>query len=214
MSRPVGIFGGTFDPVHFGHLRAALELMEGLGLEQVRLVPASVPPHRDEPGAGPDQRLAMVRAAAASQAGFVVDERELRRSGPSYMVDTLQSLREEFGQRPLCLLLGLDAYLGLPKWHRWERIIELAHIVVAHRPGWRLDGVREGREAALHLLDERCGEAGSLAEAPAGRVVLHPVTQLDISATDIRRRVREGRSARFLLPDAVWDIILKEQLYR
>lgn len=215
MAEPIGIFGGTFDPIHFGHLRSALELKQALGLAEVRLIPASVPPHRGEPGANAAQRLAMVRAAVATDRDFVIDERELRREGPSYMADTLASLREEVGpERPLCLMLGMDAFLGLPGWHRWESIPTLAHLVVAHRPGWQLADARGAEHEAVTLLQRARAEARMLHEAPAGAVVTHPVTPLGISATAIRRLVAEGKSARYLLPDAVWDIIVEQRLYK
>ncbi len=215
MLRPIGLFGGTFDPIHFGHLRAALELYEELGLEQVRLIPAAVPPHREQPAAAPHLRLAMVRAAVAAEPAFVVDERELHRPGPSYMVDTLASLREELGvEVPLCLILGLDAFLGLPRWHRWEQIPALAHLVVAHRPGWRVEDAVGAEQQAVALLQERRSEKPALGATPAGAVVLQPITPLAISATAIRQRIGEGRSARFLLPETVWDIIVKESIYR
>ncbi len=212
--RRVGVFGGTFDPIHFGHLRAALELHEALALDELRLVPASVPPHRGEPGVEPKQRLSMVRAAASDQPGFVIDERELRREGPSYMVDTLQSLRDEMGEVSLSLLLGLDAFLGLPRWHRWERILELAHVVVAHRPGWHLDDAEGAEQTAVRLLEERQAGPSVLRTQPAGSIILQAVTPLAISATAIRRLIREGHSARYLIPDAVWHMIEKDQLYR
>ena len=134
---PIGIFGGTFDPIHCGHLRTAFELWQELGLSQVRFMPTGSPPHRSQLYATPELRLRMVQAAIADQRGFVVDDREVRRSGVSYSVDTLTDMRREFPQTPLCVLLGMDAFLGLPNWHRWREILKLAHIVVAHRPGWR-----------------------------------------------------------------------------
>ncbi len=132
----IGIFGGTFDPVHFGHLRPALEVQQALGLDEVRFIPAGQPPHRDMPHATAPQRLSMLQTAIEDQPGFAADEREIQREGPSYMVDTLALLREELGQIPLCLILGYDAFLGLPAWHQWHRLIELAHLVITHRPGW------------------------------------------------------------------------------
>jgi nicotinate-nucleotide adenylyltransferase len=212
--RPIGVFGGTFDPVHFGHLRPALELMEALSLEQVHLIPCAIPPHRDIPRAEETHRLEMLRRAVAGQPGFVVDERELRRGGVSYMVDTLASLRDEFGERPLCLLLGMDAFLQLHRWHRWTEIPELAHVVATHRPGWELDSVSVAGPMAELLAQRRVARAETLSSEPAGRILLQSVTQLDISATAIRRAVCEGRSARYLTRDAVLEYIAEHDLYQ
>lgn len=211
---PIGVFGGTFDPVHFGHLRPALELLDGLSLQRLHLIPCAVPPHRGEPHASAAQRLNMLRLAVAGQAGFVVDERELERSGPSYMVDTLASLRAEVGDTPLCLLLGLDAFLGLPGWHQWQRLPELAHIVVTHRPGWRLDEAAMPQALRQALEGHWLADGTALRQQPAGGVLLQGVTQLDISATDIRERIAAGKSASYLLPATVWQYIQEQELYR
>jgi len=207
----IGIFGGTFDPVHFGHLRPALEVQQALGLNEVRFIPAGQPPHRETPYASTPQRLSMLRTAIDDQPGFVVDERELRREGPSYMVDTLASLREEVGQTPLCLILGYDAFLGLPGWHQWNSLIELAHLVITHRPGWNHDELDD----ALQSLVKQC-ETGveRLSEQAAGGLLFVPVTQLDISATIIREQIRAGQDIRYLLPDTVYRIIREQKLYR
>ncbi len=209
--QPIGVLGGTFDPVHFGHLRSALEVREALGLAQLRLIPCRLPPHRDPPVASAAQRLAMLEAAIAGEPGLHVDRRELDRPPPSYTVDTLRSLRTEFGaQAPLCLLLGQDAFRGVPAWHRWELLIELAHFIVLERPQpperWppEVEALLEGRRAA---------DPKRLAECPAGLVLCHRVTQLDISATRIRDLVASGSSPRYLLPDAVWAMILEHGLY-
>jgi len=207
----IGIFGGTFDPVHFGHLRPALEVQQALGLNEVRFIPAGQPPHREMPNATTPQRLSMLRAAVEDQPGFVVDEREVRREGPSYMVDTLTSLREEVGQLPLCLILGYDAFLGLPGWHQWHRLIELAHLVITHRPGWNHDDLDDTLQS-LVKQHERAFER--LAEQAAGGLVFVPVTQLDISATSIREQIRAGQDIRYLLPDTVNRIISEQKLYR
>lgn len=210
---PIGIFGGTFDPIHYGHLRPALELREQLGLDEVRFTPAAQPPHRATPTVSSAQRLAMLQRAVAGVGGFAVDARELQRSGPSYMVDTLRSLRDELGTRPLVLLLGLDAFLGLPSWHRWQAIIELAHIAVATRPGWSTAEL-QGNEALARLWRERATEgAAALHATPAGRMVMVPVTPLAISATAIREQLFQGRSVRFLLPDSVLHYIEDNRLY-
>jgi nicotinate-nucleotide adenylyltransferase len=211
---PVGVFGGTFDPVHFGHLRPALELFEQLALQRLLLVPSAVPPHRDEPSATAAQRLAMLKLAVEGQRGFVVDERELLRPGPSYMVDTLASLRAELGETPLCLLLGVDAFLGLPGWHQWQRLLELAHIVVAHRPGWRLDETSMPQALRQAVAGRWLADGQALRAQPAGGVLLQGVTQLDISATGIRERIAAGKSANYLLPAVVWQYIQEQDLYR
>lgn len=208
----VGILGGTFDPIHFGHLRPALELMETLGLAEVRLIPCGRPPHRNPPRASAAARLAMLQLAVAGQPGLRVDARELERPGPSYMVDTLASLRAELGATPLCLLLGSDAFLGLPQWHRWQDLLALAHLVVMHRPGWGLDESLPAPLAPL-VAARQVHEAAALAVQPAGSILLTPVTPLDISATAIRALVAAGRSPRYLLPDAVWDHIRTHGLY-
>lgn len=213
--RPIGIFGGTFDPVHFGHLRPALELKERLELAQVHLIPCNIPPHRGEPHATAEQRCAMLELAIEGEPALLLDRREVERQGPSYMVDTLRSLREEVGdERPLCLILGGDAFLGLPSWYHWRELLPLAHLVVAHRPGWEL---REGTlEAPLEEIvrQHRLENPQQLCAAPAGGILLQAVTPLDISATSIRQQVAAGASANFLLPQSVWDYIRRHNLYR
>ncbi|MEO7387518.1 MAG: nicotinate-nucleotide adenylyltransferase [Gammaproteobacteria bacterium] len=208
--QPVGIFGGTFDPIHVGHLRTAHELMTALGMTEVRFVPSRLPPHRPPTVAPEALRLRMLEAALEDLPGFRVDGRELRRPGPSYMADTLTSLREEVGDQPLCLLLGLDAFLGLPTWHRWREIPDLAHIVVARRPG--VGQLPDGEVGAL--LQSRAAKDGhDLTQSPAGRVLLRDVTQLEISSSAIRDLVAAGGDPRFLVPDAVLELIAKTHIY-
>jgi nicotinate-nucleotide adenylyltransferase len=207
----IGILGGTFDPVHIAHLRCGLEMQEYLHLAELRFLPCCQPPHRAAPAAEPAQRLAMLRLALEGQAGCSIDERELRRAGPSYMVDTLESLRQELPAQPLCLIVGLDAFVQLHTWHRWERLIELAHIAVMTRPG--LSSAPGGAVAAL-LERSRAEDPRALHAAPAGRIILCPVTRLEISATQIRALVAQDRSARYLAPERVLDYIRREGLYR
>lgn len=208
--QPIGIFGGTFDPVHVGHLRTAHELRTALGLAEVRFIPCRLPPHRPPPVAPEALRLRMLEAALAGLPGFRIDDRELTRPGPSYMVDTLASLRAEAGDQPLCLLLGLDAFLGLPAWHRWQDILALAHIVVARRPG----GPQAIAGGAGDLYREHGTERpAALAAAPAGRVLLREVTQLEISSSAIRTLVAGGGDPRFLVPDAVLELIARTHIY-
>lgn len=198
--RPLAIFGGTFDPIHNGHLRVAWEAAEFLDAE-LRVVPASVPPHREQPTAGPHARLAMVRAALAGQNRLGLDARELNRTGPSYTVDTLLELRGELGpERPLVLLVGADAFSGLPQWHRWRELFELAHIGVLARPGptATLPG-----ELRVKVASRRASDARTLLASPAGRVLDIPVTPLDISASRIRELLAGGREPRYLVPDVL-----------
>ena len=198
--QPIGLFGGTFDPIHYGHLRTGFELWQELKLAELRWVPTGNPGHREQPIADPGLRRAMVRAAVADQPGFTVDDREIRRTGVSYSVDTLTELRAEFPDRSLCLILGMDAFLGLPNWHRWREIVQLAHVVVAHRPGWKAP--TSGPLGEL-MVDHGTGGVRDLHAARAGRIYVHAVTQLEISSTDLRNIITAGRDPRFLVPEAV-----------
>ena len=208
--RPLGIFGGTFDPIHFGHLRTAFELQQSLGLAEVRFLPTGDPPHRSEPLADANLRLAMVRAAVADQRGFTVDDREVRRAGVSYSVETMAALREEFADRSLCLLLGMDAFLGLPGWHRWQELFDLVHVIVAHRPGWKAP--TKGPLGEL-LVDRGTGSVQELRQAPAGRLYIQAVTQLEISSTELRQLIEAGHDPRYLVPDSVREIIRDSRCY-
>jgi nicotinate-nucleotide adenylyltransferase len=210
--RRIGIFGGTFDPIHFGHLRLAEEMADALALHEVIFIPAGRPPHRGEPHAAPIHRLEMVRRATAANPRFRVDAHEAQSERPSYTVDTLTRLRAELGDAvPLWLLLGADAFFGLPSWHAWQRLFELANLAVAARPGTQLNAANLPAplaDAAHRWVTDHCA-----AEA-AGAVLWREMTPLDISATAIRNALAEGRSARYLLPDPVLGYIHEHQLYR
>lgn len=206
----MGVFGGTFDPIHYGHLRTAFEMLQALRFDEVRFMPCGNPPHRDTPIAPAELRLEMVHAATEAQDGFVVDDRELQRDGPSYSVDTLTALRSEFPSRPIGLIIGMDAFLSLPKWHLWRDILRLAHIVVAHRPGWRAPDMGPLGEL---LADRGTHRIGDLHKAQAGHIYVHDVTQLEISSSEIRELVAMGRDPRFLIPDAVRDVIAASGCY-
>ncbi|MEW7977538.1 MAG: nicotinate-nucleotide adenylyltransferase [Candidatus Sedimenticola endophacoides] len=201
----IGILGGTFDPIHNAHLRSALEVQQALGLEQLRLIPLRDPPHRGRPHSSPALRLEMVRAAAGGLPGFMVDARELERTRKSYSIDTLRSLRRELGEtRPLCLLMGSDAFRHFPDWHRPEEILRLAHLVVMQRPG-------EGHPA--HYAEHATDRPERLRTRPGGCILFQPVTQMAISSSAIRTLIRRGESPRFLLPDPVLTIIRRQNLY-
>lgn len=201
MTRPLAIFGGTFDPVHLGHLSVAWEASELLDAD-VHLMPASVPPHRPAPIANAAQRVAMLRAALQEQSRLSLDTRELARTGPSYTIDTLLELRAEQGSRPLVLLIGADAFAGLPSWHRWRELFDVAHIGVLSRPG-----VESALPEALEqeAAARRVAEPATLHTLPAGKVIELAVTPLEISATRVRELLAEGRDPRYLLPCGLFD---------
>ncbi len=203
----IGILGGTFDPIHLGHLRLAEEVREALALEQVRFVPAFQPPHRRAPLASAAHRLAMVGAALEDNPHFVLDRREYVRGGASWMVDTCASLRDEFCERPLVLMMGMDAFNGFTRWREWARILELVHLAIATRPGARAE------DEAAELLTARSCPIQLLECAPIGRIIEVPITALDISATHIRELSACGRSTRYLLPKPVQEYLTEHPLY-
>ncbi|NKI34305.1 nicotinate-nucleotide adenylyltransferase [Wenzhouxiangella sp. XN79A] len=207
----IAIFGGTFDPVHYGHLRAAAEVAERLGVSDFRLLPAGQPPHRDSTWAPPRHRMAMLELALAPHADLSVDDREVQRSGPSYMADTLASIREQAGELPVVLCLGQDAANQLDRWHEWTRLIERAHLLVMTRP----ESEPEYSDEVARVLAGRWVEdPRALMDAPAGRICNVDVTCLAISSTDIRNQLARGRDPRFLLPSTVLAYIRKHGLYR
>ncbi|MBG7601788.1 MAG: nicotinate-nucleotide adenylyltransferase [Gammaproteobacteria bacterium] len=206
----IGILGGTFDPIHYGHLRTALDVQEELGLERIHFVPLKQAVHREQPGTAAELRASMVQAAIAQHPGFVMDDRELHNDRPSYSLYTLQSFRRQMPHTPLCFLLGMDAFRDFLNWHQPIEILKLAHLVVMHRPGEKMQD-----EQLQQLVAERSVEdAAALHQQPGGSILFQPVTQLAISATDIRRRAQQGRSLRYLLPDAVITIVEQLKLYR
>ncbi|HRE18598.1 MAG TPA: nicotinate-nucleotide adenylyltransferase [Rhodocyclaceae bacterium] len=215
VSDTVGVFGGTFDPVHVGHLRLAEEAREHLGLARVLWVPAGQPPHRGGPTVSAAHRLAMVRAATAGNPMFQVDPAEVESAQPSYTVLTLERLRALHGAHsPLVLLLGADAFAGLPGWHRWQEIFSLAHVAVAHRPGFPVTLENLPTPLAAVFESRRIEDPARLAESPAGTIVTFAMTQLAVSATQIRQLLANGKSTHYLLPEAVIAYIHQHHLYQ
>ena len=206
----IGIFGGTFDPVHYGHLRPALEIQQALGLDEVRLVPSLVPPHRPQPHATAQQRLAKLKAAIAGDPAFKVDTREFHREGPSYTLDTLKSLRTELTVAGICLLIGMDAFREFSSWHRWREITDYAHLVVMTRPGMPPP---EKGELADFISLHRVTDVATLKSRASGLLLFHAVSQLEISGTQIRKLLASGKRADFLLPYSVLQFIRSEGLY-
>lgn len=207
---PIGMFGGTFDPIHVGHLRTGYELLRAIGLAELRWIPVGNPGHRDPPLATAALRLDMVRAAIAGQSGFVLDDREIRRAGVSYTIDTLSELRAEHPGRSLCLLLGMDAFAGFTTWHRWRDILALANVVVAHRPGWQAPSA--GPLAEL-LAQHGVAEIASLHTQPAGLLHIRKVTPLEVSSSELRELLVAGGDPRYLVPDPVRRIIMESGCY-
>ena len=204
----IGIRGGTFDPVHIAHLRATEEVASELALERVHLIPGSIPPHRRQPVASPEQRLDMLKCAIGKNDKFIVDDRELQREGESFTLDTLKSFRAELGdETPLALIIGMDAFLSFTQWHEWKTIITLAHLVVTTRPDYTaqpLQGWAQSMQTENKL---------KLSTKPSGYLYFITTTALSISATDIRQQRRDGRSIRYLVPHAVHDYIQQHNLY-
>ena len=206
----IAIFGGTFDPVHYGHLRAAAEVAEQLGVSDFRLLPAGKPPHREGTWAPARHRLAMLELALAPHADLSVDDREVQRGGKSYMSDTLASIRSESGDTPVILCLGQDAANDLDHWHQWPRLLDFAHLVVMTRP----DAEPRYSETLRAYLEGRfVAGCGNLMREPAGCLCNINVTRLAISSTDIRHQIADGRNPRFLLPSTVLAYIRKHALY-
>ncbi len=205
----IGILGGTFDPIHFGHLRPALEIFEQLKLEELRFIPSANPPHRWQPEASAKYRLEMVKLAVKEVDGFVVDDREYHREGASYTVDTLASIREEIGStKPLCMLIGMDAFEHFTTWHDWQGILSLAHVVISSRPGIaqvETDDWMKGRITK---------SVKDLQETPAGKLFFAEVSQLEISATYIRKQILEGKSSLYTTPVKVSEFIEVNSLYK
>lgn len=208
--KAIGILGGTFDPIHMGHLRLALELYQVLDLAIVHIIPTFQPLYRKQPVATPEQRLAMVRCAVKNEPALLPDDREIRRKGSTYTIDTLIEMRNEMPDSPLCLLVGIDAFLGFTSWHRWKEILDYAHIVVAHRPHYHLP--QTGLIADL-INQHLAQEASFIHENLAGSILLRPITALEISATDIRKQIAMGRNPRYLLPNDVYEYIKQHGTY-
>ena len=211
LSPLVGVFGGTFNPVHYGHLRSALELVERLQLEQLRLMPSASPPHRDTPECSAERRAAMVELAVSGEPRLVCDAREMQRPGKSYTIDSLIELRGELGtQQGLCMVLGCDAVQDIATWHRWQELLDWAHIVIIARPGWQLP--RAG-ELAQWLKTHQLESPELLRQRPCGGIVIEELRPLAISSTEIRDLLASGRSARYLMPQSVLDYIQTHTLY-
>lgn len=207
---PIGILGGTFDPLHVGHVRLAIEAYEVLGLSAVRLVPLFRPNHRQPPIAAPGLRLEMLQRTLDGTR-LVADDRELVRGGVSYTIDTLESLRGEFPRNPLCLLLGEDAFHGLCAWHRWAELLEFCHVVVVTRS---LTPINLEPRLQQFVEQARTTDADILRRELGRRIYFQSIPLLPISSTDIRARIAGGRDISYLVPANTQRLIEQHQLYK
>ena len=213
----IGILGGTFDPIHFGHLRPALEISQQLALSELRFIPSATPPHRWQPEACSQQRLEMVQLAIEGVPQFKLDDREYQREGASYTVDTLQSIRDEVGDvTPLCMILGMDAFKSFTQWHQWQKILTLCHIVISSRPNYDDIPIGNGIDNGIEnwMQSHYCDDSALLSQSPAGKLYFCEVTQLDISATKIRQTIKIAKSSRYLTSKDVVDYIQNNDLYK
>lgn len=210
-SQSVGLFGGTFDPVHIGHLRVALELNRLLGLAQMRLVPCANPSHRGAPLSSSKDRLRMLELAIADVPELWIDDCELKRAGPSYSVDTLATVRGEIGDSaPLFFCVGMDCLVSLDSWRRWRELLDYANLVVAARPGWVKP---EQGDIAGWLAEHQSDSLDAVKKARSGRVYIARMTLLPVSSTRIRGELEKGIAPQFLVPDPVIEYINRQQLY-
>jgi nicotinate-nucleotide adenylyltransferase len=201
----IGIFGGTFDPVHYGHIKPALEIKKALNLSQLRFIPNRVPPHRAPPLLSAAQRLSLLQTALKDYPEAIIDQRELHRDGPSYMYDTLKSLHDDFPDETLCLIIGMDAFLHITSWYRWREMFDLCHLVVIQRPGFDPTAIAEHMTAEDYrfLAERMTHDTAALTKQATGKILLKSVSQLDISSTRIRKSLLHGEDISQWVPAAV-----------
>ncbi|MDP1557443.1 MAG: nicotinate-nucleotide adenylyltransferase [Nitrosomonas sp.] len=212
----VGIYGGTFDPVHYGHLRIAEELNEAIGFHELRFLPSGSPCLRNAPGASRIHRVDMLQAAIQDNNKFILDAREINRADESYSVISLRELRHEIGENSaLCFIMGADVFLKLAEWYCWHEIFELCHIVIVDRPGYLSikNNYNLSPELKENFFSRQVGEVNELKNLASGLIYVAATTLLDISATTIRAKILAGKSTRYLMPDVVLEYIKSNHLY-
>lgn len=207
----IGIFGGSFDPVHFGHIKPALALLEHYEFDQISFIPCKQSPLKNETLADENYRLEMLNIVAKSHEKLTVDDRELKREGPSYTIETLKELRAEIGEsKTLVMLMGVDIYLSFCKWHKYDEILSYCHIMLLQRPGYSLP--TEGCEFEIYH-QHVTQDISKLSESDKGKIYLSDILKIDISSTSIRKTISNGEQPKYLLPGSVWSYIKRNNLY-
>ncbi len=207
--KPIGILGGTFDPIHYGHLAIAKFLLQHCPLSEIQFIPCLSPPHRQAPEAGAEHRLQMVRLAIKDHEGWVANDIDYKRPAPSYMIDTLSLLKKQYSQTPLCLILGMDAFGLFNHWRQWQEILSLAHLIVVNRPGFNLTAEDWSQELLSHSQVQSCHE---LSQHGSGKIFIQTMPPSFISATEIRHQIPSSQAEQ--LPPAVLNYIKQHHLYR
>jgi nicotinate-nucleotide adenylyltransferase len=203
----IGIFGGTFDPVHYGHIKPALSVKQALNLSSLRFIPNRNPPHRADPWLNVQQRLQLLQVALQDYPDIFIDERELERDGPSYMIDTLGSLKQDFPGETLCLIIGMDAFFGITSWYQWQSIFDLCHLVVTQRPGFEQDSIEERFDSSEYsfLAVRMTADVNALSTQESGKILLQSVPQLDISSTQIRDNLLDEKLLSQWMPEPAYE---------
>ena len=207
----IGIFGGTFDPVHYGHIKPALSVKQALHLTQLRFIPNRIPPHRQKPWLSVAQRLSLLESALKDSPDIIIDQRELNREGPSYMVDTLKSLKSDFPDEGFCLIIGMDAFYGIASWFKWRSLFELCQLVVTTRPGFDQNEIKHhmGSSDYQFLAQKMTTDINvfTAAESPPemGGILLQSVPQLDISSSEIRQNIQNGDEVSQWMPQQAYQ---------
>ncbi len=208
----LGIFGGSFDPPHFGHIKSALELIERFSFGQIRLIPSQLSPLKDNVHASANHRWQMVNLVCSGHEKLLADNRELKRQAPSYTIDTLLELREEFGeQQSMVLIIGIDAFVSFCKWYRYEEILSLCHILLMQRPSYSMP--KSGCEAEFYNLNNT-QDFKILMNSPHGKIFLSDLEKIDVSSTIIRDMISADKQPKYLLPGNVWNYIRRNKLYK
>ena len=212
----VGIFGGTFDPIHYGHLRVAEEIVDAIGLDKMYFVPAGIPRLRRIPVVSPQHRAEIIRIAIKNNPAFVLDKREIYRDGVSASIDSMREFKQEFGgEVSLCFVIGVDAFVKLEEWNSWREFFDLCHFIVSTRPGYVFNSINEllPKELQKECSQRWVSSADSLRNTTSGLIFIETTTMLDISATNIRAHIASGKSVRYLVPDIVVSYISENKLY-